>query len=460
MNIIVPLIIIIILFIGVFLFRNPRSAKLANSIAAFSMLLAVIYIFMNNTFEKEYLIIFSIITGTLLGYIAAIMVDMTMVPAMVAFQHGMGGIAAFIVAYIELVSSIENIHSYEYSAGVISIIIGAATFSGSIVASLKLSGKIKQTPTLLKNHNLLLLANLIISIIIGIAAIYLPLSIFFVGILFLILTSTLLGILFSIRIGGADMPVLISFLNATAGLAASFCGIILGNSLLIVFGATVAASGSVLTYVMCKAMNRNLLNIFISHNIKIGHQSSPPTLERINHSRNSEDNLEEKVVEILKNAKNIVIIPGYGMALSHAQFEVKQLADILTEMGKDVNFAIHPVAGRMPGHMNVLLAEADVPYDKLFEMDAINDAFPNVDATIIVGACDVVNPAAVETEGTPISGMPILKAHESKNILIFNFDDRPGYSGVENPLYRNDKCLKVFGDAKTSLQKILKHLNI
>jgi len=262
----------------------------------------------------------------------------------------------------------------------------------------------------------LLLSNLIITIIIGFGAIYLPLTIFFVSILFLILTSIILGIIFSIRIGGADMPVLISFLNATAGLAASFCGIILDNSLLIVFGAAVAASGSVLTYVMCKAMNRNLLNIFISHNIKISHHSKPTTLEKINNSQTSEENIEQKAVEILKNAKNIIIIPGYGMALSHAQFEVKQLADILTNLGKDVKFAIHPVAGRMPGHMNVLLAEADVPYDKLFEMESINDTFPSVDASIIVGACDVVNPAAVEIEGTPISWDAYTKRSTSQKI--------------------------------------------
>jgi NAD(P) transhydrogenase subunit beta len=232
----------------------------------------------------------------------------------------------------------------------------------------------------------------------------------------------------------------------------------LHNSLLISFGAAVAASGSVLTYVMCNAMNRNLMNIFVAHNI----YNTPPTLKQKS-SEETENNkipetpeeVEKKAINILKNAKKIIIIPGYGMALAHAQFEVKQLADLLINEGKDVKFAIHPVAGRMPGHMNVLLAEADVPYDLLYEMDAINDTFSDVDATIIVGACDVVNPAAVETEGTPISGMPILNAHESKNILIFNYDEKPGYSGVENPLYKNKKCIKLFGDAKYTLNKVI-----
>jgi NAD(P) transhydrogenase subunit beta len=280
----------------------------------------------------------------------------------------------------------------------------------------------------------------------------------------LICVSIVLGILFSIRIGGADMPVLISFLNATAGVSASFCGIILHNSLLIAFGATVAASGSVLTYVMCRSMNRDLMNIFIGYKVKDLHinakTESTESEEIIIENVETVKDTEKRIVKVLKSAKNIIIIPGYGMALAHAQFEVKKLSDMLEKMDKDVKFAIHPVAGRMPGHMNVLLAEADVPYDNLFEMDAVNDKFSEVDATIIVGACDVVNPAAVQTEGTPISGMPIINAHESKNVIIFNLDSRPGYSGVENPLYKNEKCIKLFGDAKNSLNRIIDILKV
>lgn len=459
MNISFSLIIIFILFIAINLFENPKTARSANIIAAFSMILAALYIVLNNNFEMEYLIVFCIIVGSILGYAAAIKVDMTLVPAMVAFQHGMGGIAAFIVACIELLLTVNSIKLFEFSAGIITIIFGAATFSASMVASLKLSGKMKQTPSVLKHHNLVLLGILFIAVFISFMIRFLPVTVFLAGIILLIFISIVLGILFSIRIGGADMPVLISFLNATAGLAASFCGIILHNSLLIAFGATVAASGSVLTYVMCKAMNRNLLNIFIASNIKGKIISKDEKTNNISSMPISEVDVEKKAVEILKEANNVIIIPGYGMALAHAQFEVKQLADILNNMGHDVKFAIHPVAGRMPGHMNVLLAEADVPYDKLFEMDLINDAFPNTDVAIIVGACDVVNPSAVQIEGTPISGMPILEAYKSKHILIFNYDEKPGYSGVENPLYNNNKSIKIFGDAKSNLLKVIKLIN-
>lgn len=464
MDIFVSLIVIVVLFAGIFLFKNPESVRLANIIAAFSMLLATIYVFSYNDFEKEYLIIIAIIAGSLFGYIAAIMVDMTLVPAMVAFQHGMGGIAAFIVAYIELTKTVNTLQIFEYTAGIVSIIVGAATFSASMIASLKLSGKVRQTPIILKWHNLILCIIIIIAILTGSTVINLSPTLYYMGVIILICISVVFGVFFSIRIGGADMPVLISFLNATAGLAAAFCGIILHNNLLIAFGATVAASGSVLTFVMCKAMNRSLLNIFIGY--KTIKDVKTAVKEEIASTTESEPaNIEtfddgiKKAVDILNAANNIIIIPGYGMALARAQFEVKQLADLLIDMGKDVKFAIHPIAGRMPGHMNVLLAEAEVPYDRLYEMDDINDKFKDVEATIIVGACDVVNPAAVQTEGTPISGMPILHAHESKNVLILNFDEKPGYSGVENPLYRNNKCVKLFGDAKATLEKIIKFLS-
>lgn len=464
MNIIISLIIIAILFTGIYLFKNPKSARIANIIAAIALLLAIIFVFINHNFEKEYLIFFSIIVGSIFGYIAAVVVNMTMVPAMIAFQHGMGGIAAFIVAYIELTRVTGNIQLYEYVAGIISILIGAATFSASIIASLKLAGKIKQTPTIFKKHNTLLFLIFLIAIIAGFYPVSLQTIMYIIKTISLICVSIVLGILFSIRIGGADMPVLISFLNTTAGVSASFCGIILHNSLLIAFGATVAASGSVLTYVMCRSMNRDLMNIFIGYKVKDLHinakTESTESEEIIIENVETVKDTEKRIVKVLKSAKNIIIIPGYGMALAHAQFEVKKLSDMLEKMDKDVKFAIHPVAGRMPGHMNVLLAEADVPYDNLFEMDAVNDKFSEVDATIIVGACDVVNPAAVQTEGTPISGMPIINAHESKNVIIFNLDSRPGYSGVENPLYKNEKCIKLFGDAKNSLNRIIDILKV
>jgi H+-translocating NAD(P) transhydrogenase subunit beta len=273
--------------------------------------------------------------------------------------------------------------------------------------------------------------------------------------------SVLLGILFSIRIGGADMPVLISFLNATAGLAAALCGIIIQNGLLVACGATVAASGSILTHVMCLAMNRGLIKVFM------GSLSKQRTVPK--EIRNAEDrpiltdmgNGGERFEYALSAARiseKIVIIPGYGMALAQAQFQVVRLAHRLEELGKKVKFAIHPVAGRMPGHMNVLLAEAEVDYENLVEIEAINPEFPSTDLALIVGACDVVNPAAVSQEGTPISGMPILMAHEARVVVVCNMDGKPGYSGVKNPLYDMARTITLFGDAKETLARLLEAL--
>jgi len=293
--------------------------------------------------------------------------------------------------------------------------------------------------------------------------------------LILIALSVLLGLAFSIRIGGADMPVLISFLNATAGLAAAFCGVIIQNRLLIACGATVAASGSILTHVMCKAMNRNLLKVFIgfqakatfdwTRTIATGREEQEKIISPMDQEAQAlskgpakADPLAE-AIEVGKDSKIIIIIPGYGMALAQAQFKVVELVNLLERLGKQVKFAIHPVAGRMPGHMNVLLAEAEVPYDKLFEMEEINPEFKEADLAVIVGACDVVNPAAISLENTPISGMPILMAHEAKRVLVCNLDEKPGYSGIDNPLYKQDKVIMLLGDAKDTLDKLIKGIS-
>jgi NAD(P) transhydrogenase subunit beta len=277
----------------------------------------------------------------------------------------------------------------------------------------------------------------------------------------LIAISVVLGVVFAIRIGGADMPVLISFLNATAGLAAAFVGIAIQNRMLIACGATVAASGSILTYVMCKAMNRGLMNVFVG--IKRAGVAKAPTSKLLSEVKTEAAPAEaaqaeggiQSAARIARDAKSVIVIPGYGMALAHAQFKVVELMKVFEDMGKTVKFAIHPVAGRMPGHMNVLLAEADVPYDKLYEMDDINPEFPATDLVLIVGACDVVNPAAIRTDGTPISGMPILNAHEAKHVIICNLDEKPGYSGVENPLYEEERAILMFGNAADTLNDLI-----
>jgi NAD(P) transhydrogenase subunit beta len=279
-----------------------------------------------------------------------------------------------------------------------------------------------------------------------------------------ILLAASFGILFSIRIGGADMPVLISFLNATAGFAAALCGMVIENQLLIAFGATVAASGSILTHVMCQAMNRTIGHIFLP-DLKKPSSSVPKKTDPSEPAFSPEETPPgnghdlEQAATILKEAHQVVIVPGYGMALAKAQQEVAALAACLTGMGKQVRYAIHPVAGRMPGHMNVLLAEAGIDYDMLVEMDEINPLFAETDVALVVGACDVVNPAAMQMEGTPISGMPILLAHEAKKIIVCNFDEKPGYSGVPNPLYANPNTIMMLDDANASANALISCLS-
>ena len=280
----------------------------------------------------------------------------------------------------------------------------------------------------------------------------------------LVIVCVLLGVVVAIRIGGADMPVLISFLNATAGFAAAFCGVVLGNHLLVACGAVVAASGSILTHVMCRAMNRRVWQVFLGFQpTTTALQHAPPATETRTTApakieTKATRNLSAEAAALFRAARKVIIVPGYGMAVAQAQAEVVELAGWLQRRGAGVLFAIHPVAGRMPGHMNVLLAEADVDYDLLKEMDEINPQFCECDVALVVGACDVVNPAANSVPNTPISGMPILRADDAARVVVCNLDERPGYSGVPNPLYRDAKTLLLNGDAKASLRKILASL--
>jgi len=268
-----------------------------------------------------------------------------------------------------------------------------------------------------------------------------------------IILSVLLGAAFTIRIGGADMPVVISFLNATAGIAAAFCGIVIGSYLLVGCGAVVGASGSLLTIAMCKSMNRSFLSVLVGYRPA----SAAKTEVGLTPAKTGATSIYAAIPAV-KDAKNVIIVPGYGMALSQAQDSVRSLEEWLVRNGTRVRYAIHPVAGRMPGHMNVLLAEVGVEYDKLIEMQDINGDFPDTDLAIVIGACDVVNPSAIYKEGTPISGMPILNVQQAKSIIVFNFDNKPGFSGVENPLYQMDKTFCLWGDAKDNVNSLLRKL--
>ncbi|MBU4426918.1 MAG: NAD(P)(+) transhydrogenase (Re/Si-specific) subunit beta, partial [Proteobacteria bacterium] len=371
-NLLIDFAVIGILILGIWQFRAPRSARFGNLTAAFALLCAFGLVLSRNGIIDPGIVVISLLVGSAAGYSVARVVNMIQIPSMVAFQHGAGGIAAFLISFVELTRGAHELGLMNKISGILGLAIGSLTFSGSMIAAAKLANKMKQTPQILPAHSYLVLMNLLAILGLGIAALYVPSGTRLYLFLALIALSAAFGIIFSIRIGGADMPVLISFLNATAGLAAAFCGMIIENKLLIACGATVAASGSILTHVMCKAMNRSLFRVFVPISEK--KKSAPASSDDIAATDlsgcdpsldirqvNPENNFE-KAIEIARDAKKVIIIPGYGMALAQAQFEVVSFAKKMIDMGKDVKFAIHPVAGRMPGHMNVLLAEADVDY--------------------------------------------------------------------------------------------------
>ena len=453
--------IILILIAGISRFRKKAGARLANLSIAFVMLCALILVLYRRPILEPAIVVSALIVGAAIAWVVAARVRMIHIPALVALQNGAGGAAACIVSLVKLTRSPASSTAIVGLFGVLGLVTGAAAFSASMIATGKLTNLVKQTPIIFPMHTWVLsgIALAIVVICIagsgaaGPAVLYYSLS--------LILLAILLGVIFSVRIGGADMAVSISFLNATTGLAAAFCGIIIQNRLLIACGATVAASGCGLTHAMCKAMNRKLLNVFAGIELKAA--AAPAQVTQAETQERAEGGQRgdplSRAIEAAKNAKKIIIIPGYGMALAQAQFEVVELSNKLQDMGKDVKFAVHPVAGRMPGHMNVLLAEAEVHYDKLFEMGEVNPEFKETDLALIVGACDVVNPAAINEECTPISGMPILMAHHAKQVVVCNLDRKPGYSGVENPLYDDLKAILLFGDAKASVKRLSQGLD-
>lgn len=465
----VDLVIILILVAGIAQFRAPRAARSGNLTAAFALLCAAVLVLHRHGVMDLSLVVTAVLLGSALGGWVAARVNMIQIPAMVAFQHGAGGVAAFLVSFVELTRTTADLPTRTAEvAALLGLIVGAATFSGSMIASAKLANRLRQTPTILTGHNGFLLANIAGIVVLAVWAGLVAKGGAATAVLVVLLVgSVVLGVLMAIRIGGADMPVLISFLNATAGLAAAFCGIAISNRLLIACGATVAASGSILTHVMCRGMNRNLVSVFAGLRPHVAAAASPqgatgaPVQE-------ASPQVEAPVAHpvdpparagtLLREASQVIIVPGYGMALADAAEDVVRLSERLVELGKEVVFAIHPVAGRMPGHMHVLLAEAEVDYGKLCELKDVDERFSQTDVALIVGACDVVNPAAIETADTPISGMPILRAHDARHVIVCNLDERPGYSGVPNPLYRNAKTVMLLGDAKGTITTLCEAL--
>ena len=431
---------------GLKFLSHPSTARKGNLLSSIAMLIAVVITLLDKNIITFDIILTSIVIGSAIGIFAAKKVEMTSMPELVSLFNGIGGLASLAVAYATIIGQTE-LSIFILIVSLIALLIGAITFSGSIVAWAKLSEKIVGRPIVFKGQ--------------AIANVVLILAIFATG--YLVVTqpaistwhyiaiglSLLMGVMFVLPIGGADMPVVISLLNSYSGLAACAAGFALENNLLIVAGSLVGASGIILTNIMCKAMNRSLVSVLTS-----GFQSVV----------NSEMIIEGEIKPltpddafyVLEAAQSVLVIPGYGMAVAQAQHTMKELQLLLENNGAEVAYAIHPVAGRMPGHMNVLLAEADVSYEQLFEMDEVNPRIEGFDVAIVIGANDVVNPAAREMEGSPIYGMPVINADLAKNVFVLKRGMATGFAGIDNPLFFKPNCRMIFGDAKETLGHLVR----
>ena len=451
---------------GIKLLGKTDTARKGNLYSSIGMLIACVTVlcekqvigsWSSNPLENGYLFIAAaIVVGSVIGIIWSKKVEMTGMPQLVALFNGFGGLSSLLVAIAQYVCQPKGDYFTAVSLG-LTIAIGAVAFTGSVVAWGKLSGKAFKKNVAIPGKNAI---NAIICII-GLVAI-IAYSFFtadnpfglanieFIGIVAATAAFLILGFTMVIPIGGGDMPVIISFLNALSGLAAAFAGFAINNTVLVVSGCLVGASGLILTLIMCKAMNRKFSNLLFKSfggSKKKGGANGP--------AKEPKAISVEDAYVILEAAKNVVIVPGYGMAVAQAQHAVKELCDKLEANGAEVNFAIHPVAGRMPGHMNVLLAEANVPYEQLKTSDEMNPQMSNVDVAIIIGANDVVNPDAIHDQGSPLYGMPIVNAHEAKTVFVLKRGKGTGFSGIENPLFTNDNTVMIYGDAKQTVSSLV-----
>ena len=452
---------------GIKMLGKADTARKGNLYSSIGMLIAVVAVLFESGMKNQdkgtdisfvmigYMVVIAgIVVGGIIGAIWSKKVEMTGMPELVALFNGFGGLSSLLVAIAEFTNK-ANLEEPFFDAfstftGGLTIAVGAITFTGSVVAWGKLSGKMFKKQTVIPSKNL------INAILVGIGLLAILGYTFFEAIwvkaiLMMVITVLflVLGITMVVSIGGGDMPVIISLLNAFSGVAASFAGFVIDNTVLVVAGCLVGASGVILTLIMCKAMNRTLYNLIFGSfgatgsKAKAGEEKEPKALS------------VEDAFLILEAANSVVFIPGYGMAVAQAQHAVKELAAKLEENGAEVSFAIHPVAGRMPGHMNVLLAEADVPYEQLKTADEMNPTMPMQDVAIVIGANDVVNPAAIEDKSSPIYGMPIINAFEAKTVFVLKRGKGTGFSGLENPLFTNDNTVMIYGDAKQTVSALV-----
>ena len=490
LDIIISAVLLTGFIIGIRLMQSPKTAVWGNRLGALSMGIAILYtLSLTGIITDPFIWLFLAIGGGL-GVLMGQLVKMIQMPQMVGLLNGFGGAASALVAGTTAVTYSNEPWVFWFTAA-LALAVGTLTLTGSVVAALKLQGWMTQKPLVLNRHSFwqgLLLAVGALGILAATGwqetyfAFVLPL---------LIVLFAVYGIMLAMRVGGADMPIVISLLNSFSGIAASISGFAVANVLLVGVGALVGVAGLILTQIMCRAMNRSLASVLSGIQEKeqdkkkqkearpeppleeeretagvkepaeaspVGEAEEPPAEEEVAPALSPEEQRELEMAELLQESQKVIIVPGYGMAVAQAQRSVKELADKLEDRGKEVKVAVHPVAGRMPGHMNVLLAEVGMDYDMLFDMEEVNDEFSETDLAIVVGACDVINPAANKGDDSPISGMPILKVEEAARSIILNLDEKPGYSGVENILYEEEQVITYWGDAADTVPRLIELL--
>jgi len=440
----------VLFMLGIKNLSSPATAKLGNKLSMAGMIVAIAATLASPDMFGYTMIIIAIAIGAAIGGYAAVKVEMTSMPEMVALFNGCGGAASALVAMAEFNGHTGAFANFTMITLLLSVIIGSLTFTGSIIAYTKLQGIISTRPITYPFQQVVNGAIVLLTIFLAYLVFQNPANTF--PFYLIILLSLGLGVLAVIPIGGADMPVIVSLLNSYSGLAVSMTGFALNNNALIIVGSLVGASGLFLTKIMCDAMNRSLANVLfgafgaVDDSVADGGEGPTGSMKGFE---------VEDVAIALQNADSLIIVPGYGMAAAQAQHVTRELGDYLGEEGVEVRYAIHSVAGRMPGHMNVLLAEADVPYDQLYAMEDINDDFSTTDVVLVIGANDVVNPAAKTNPGSPIYGMPILEVDKAQTVVVLKRSMNVGFAGIENELFFKDNTMMLFGDAKSSIQKLL-----
>ena len=464
---VVYLIAAIIFIVGIKNLSHPKTAVRGNMLGGLAMLIAIVMTLVSNEILSPMWIIGSIAIGSVIGLVGALKIQMTAMPQLVGLFNGFGGAASFLVAIVAISEAVlgqsegrvveglfmaDGLLDFDTEfviATVASGLIGALTFTGSIIAFGKLQGIVTENSLRFKGDQLIkILVALCLLASAVLAVVYPAQTEYFWSMLAI---AGVLGFLLTLPIGGADMPIVIALLNSYSGIAAAACGFVLKNQILIIAGSLVGASGIILTQIMCKAMNRSLANVLFGG---MGGIEETEDLGDIYTGKVTSTNADE-VAMILKTASSVCIVPGYGLAVARAQSSVRQLTEMMEEDGIDVNFGIHPVAGRMPGHMNVLLAEENISYDKLKEMDQINPTFATTDVVLVIGANDVVNPLGRETSGNPMAGMPILDVDKARTVVVIKRSLSAGFAGIDNPLFAADNSLMLFGDGKQAVDDMV-----